>query len=85
MEQCCCVLGCRVQRREELQGVIAEVPLSVEPIPRVALFLAGKVFLGRGGGLTRALRTQLLQVTKLPGAWVTRPARFTISLLGHTT
>jgi predicted nucleic acid-binding protein len=32
-------------RIEELETVIAEVSLSVESIPREALFLAGKVFL----------------------------------------
>jgi predicted nucleic acid-binding protein len=32
-------------RIEELEAVIAEVSLSVETIPREALFLAGKVFL----------------------------------------
>jgi predicted nucleic acid-binding protein len=32
-------------RIEELEAVIAEASLKVEPIPREALFLAGKVFL----------------------------------------
>jgi|SRR5208283_3054982 len=32
-------------RIEELEAVIADASLSVEPIPREALFLAGKVFL----------------------------------------
>jgi predicted nucleic acid-binding protein len=32
-------------RIEELEAVIAEASLTVEPIPREALFLAGKVFL----------------------------------------
>ncbi len=32
-------------RIEELETVITEASLSVEPIPREALFLAGKVFL----------------------------------------
>ncbi len=32
-------------RIEELERVIAEAGLTVEPIPREALFLAGKVFL----------------------------------------
>jgi hypothetical protein len=32
-------------RIEELEKVIAEASLTVEPIPREALFLAGKVFL----------------------------------------
>ena len=32
-------------RIEELEAVIAEASLNVEPIPREALFLAGKVFL----------------------------------------
>src|SRR5271169_4254179 len=32
-------------RIEELEAVIAAASLSVEPIPREALFLAGKVFL----------------------------------------
>jgi len=32
-------------RIEELEAVIAEASLRVEPIPREALFLAGKVFL----------------------------------------
>lgn len=39
-------------RIEELEAVIAEASLNVEPIPREALFLAGKAFLryrrGRG-------------------------------------
>ena len=39
-------------RIEELESVIAEADLTVEPIPREALFLAGKAFLtyrrGRG-------------------------------------
>ena len=39
-------------RIEELEAVIAEVSLSVEPVPREALFLAGKAFLAyrRGRG-----------------------------------
>jgi len=39
-------------RIEELEAVITEVLLSVEPVPREALFLAGKVFLAyrRGRG-----------------------------------
>jgi len=32
-------------RIEELEAVIAEASLNVEPVPREALFLAGKVFL----------------------------------------
>jgi predicted nucleic acid-binding protein len=32
-------------RIEELEAVLAEVSLAVEPIPREALFLAGKAFL----------------------------------------
>jgi predicted nucleic acid-binding protein len=32
-------------RIEELEAVIADASLNVEPIPREALFLAGKVFL----------------------------------------
>lgn len=32
-------------RNEELDAVIAEASLTVEPIPREALFLAGKAFL----------------------------------------
>ena len=32
-------------RIEELEKVITEVALTIEPIPREALFLAGKVFL----------------------------------------
>jgi predicted nucleic acid-binding protein len=32
-------------RIEELEAVIAEASLTVEPIPREALYLAGKVFL----------------------------------------
>lgn len=40
-------------RIEELEGVIAQAALSVEPIPREALFLAGKAFVNyrrrRGG------------------------------------
>jgi len=32
-------------RIEELEAVIEEVSLNIEPIPREALFLAGKVFL----------------------------------------
>ena len=39
-------------RIEELESVITEAALNVEPIPREALFLAGKVFLSyrRGRG-----------------------------------
>src|SRR5271155_1229344 len=39
-------------RIEELEAVITEASLNVEPIPREALFLAGKVFLNyrRGRG-----------------------------------
>ena len=39
-------LSIAFDRIEELEAVIAEGSLSVEPIPREALFLAGKVFLG---------------------------------------
>jgi predicted nucleic acid-binding protein len=38
-------LSIAFERIEELEAVIAETKLSVEPIPREALFLAGKVFL----------------------------------------
>lgn len=38
-------LSMAFERIEELEKVIAEVALTVEPIPREALFLAGKVFL----------------------------------------
>jgi predicted nucleic acid-binding protein len=40
-----CTLTGRTRRIEELEAVIAEAPLTVEAIPREALFLAGKVFL----------------------------------------
>jgi predicted nucleic acid-binding protein len=38
-------LSVAFDRIEELEAVIAEGSLAVEPIPREALFLAGKVFL----------------------------------------
>jgi predicted nucleic acid-binding protein len=38
-------LSIAFDRIEELEAVLAEGSLSVEPIPREALFLAGKVFL----------------------------------------
>ena len=38
-------LSIAFERIEELEAVIAEASLTVEPIPREALFLAGKVFL----------------------------------------
>lgn len=38
-------LSIAFQRIEDLEAVIAEGSLTVEPIPREALFLAGKVFL----------------------------------------
>jgi predicted nucleic acid-binding protein len=38
-------LSIAFERIEELEAVITEVSLAVEPIPREALFLAGKVFL----------------------------------------
>ena len=42
-------------RIEELEGVLADASLSYEPIPREALFLAGKVFLDyRRGQATRS-------------------------------
>jgi predicted nucleic acid-binding protein len=46
-------LSIAFDRIEELEAVIDEAKLSVEPMPREALFLAGKVFLGyrrRQGG-----------------------------------
>ncbi len=44
-------------RIEELEAVIREAALSVEDIPREALFLAGKAFLRyrRGGGNKRSV------------------------------
>ncbi len=44
-------------RIEELEAVIAEASLNVEPIPREALFLAGKVFLGyrRARGIKQSM------------------------------
>ena len=38
-------LSVAFERIEELETVLAEASLTVEPIPREALFLAGKVFL----------------------------------------
>ena len=38
-------LSIAFERIEELEAVIEEATLSLEPIPREALFLAGKVFL----------------------------------------
>lgn len=38
-------LSMAFERIEELEAVISEASLSVEPIPREALFLAGKAFL----------------------------------------
>jgi predicted nucleic acid-binding protein len=38
-------LSMAFERIEELEQVVAEAKLVVEPIPREALFLAGKVFL----------------------------------------
>jgi predicted nucleic acid-binding protein len=38
-------LSIAFDRIEELEAVITEASLAVEPIPREALFLAGKVFL----------------------------------------
>jgi predicted nucleic acid-binding protein len=44
-------------RIEELEAVIAEASLAMEPIPREALFLAGKVFLSyrRSRGTKRSV------------------------------
>jgi hypothetical protein len=38
-------LSIAFERIEELEAVLAEANLSMEPLPREALFLAGKVFL----------------------------------------
>jgi predicted nucleic acid-binding protein len=38
-------LSISFERIEELESVLSEASLSVEPIPREALFLAGKAFL----------------------------------------
>jgi predicted nucleic acid-binding protein len=38
-------LSIAFERIEELESVLSEASLSVEPIPREALFLAGKAFL----------------------------------------
>jgi predicted nucleic acid-binding protein len=38
-------LSIAFERIEELEAVLSEASLSVEPIPREALFLAGKAFL----------------------------------------
>jgi predicted nucleic acid-binding protein len=45
-------LSMAFERIEELESVLSEASLSVEPIPREALFLAGKAFLNyrRGKG-----------------------------------
>ena len=40
-----CELSMAFERIEELEQVVAEAKLVVEPMPREALFLAGKVFL----------------------------------------
>lgn len=37
-------LSVRYSRIEDLEAMIAQASMSVEPIPRAALFLAGKVF-----------------------------------------
>jgi predicted nucleic acid-binding protein len=37
-------LSIAFERIEDLESVLSEAPLSVEPIPREALFLAGKAF-----------------------------------------
>jgi predicted nucleic acid-binding protein len=44
-------------RIEELEAVLAEASLTVEPIPREAIFLAGKVFLAyrRARGIKRSV------------------------------
>jgi predicted nucleic acid-binding protein len=44
-------------RIEELEAVITEVSLKMEPIPREALFLAGKAFLNyrRGRGIKHSV------------------------------
>jgi predicted nucleic acid-binding protein len=38
-------LSIAFQRIEELEAVVAEARLSLEPVPREALFLAGKAFI----------------------------------------
>jgi predicted nucleic acid-binding protein len=50
-------LSIAFNRIEELEAVIAEASLAVEPIPREALFLAGKVFLSyrRGRGTKQSV------------------------------
>ena len=50
-------LSIAFERIEELEAVITEVSLAVEPIPREALFLAGKVFLNyrRGRGVKQSV------------------------------
>jgi predicted nucleic acid-binding protein len=39
-------LSIALERIEDLEAVLSESSLSVEPIPREALFLAGKAFVG---------------------------------------
>jgi predicted nucleic acid-binding protein len=50
-------LSIAFERIEELQAVITQGSLAVEPIPREALFLAGKVFLNyrRSRGAKRSV------------------------------
>ena len=50
-------LSIAFQRIEDLEAVITEGSLTVEPIPREALFLAGKVFLNyrRGRGTKQSV------------------------------
>jgi predicted nucleic acid-binding protein len=50
-------------RIEELEAVIADASLNVEPIPREALFLAGKVFL-------KYRRTRGIKQSVLPDFYV---------------
>jgi predicted nucleic acid-binding protein len=50
-------LSIAFERIEELEAVIEDASLTVEPIPREALFLAGKVFLNyrRSGGTKQSV------------------------------
>jgi len=54
----CAELSIAFRKIEELEAMLAKGGLRVEPIPREALFLAGKVFVGyrkRGGRKTGVL------------------------------
>jgi predicted nucleic acid-binding protein len=60
-------LSIAFERIEDLESVLSEASLSVEPIPREALFLAGKAFLNDRGRQARSrvsYRTFLSALTR---------------------